>query len=1174
MADLEVSLLGPPEIRWEGQLLNVKRRIPRTMLLYLASHENFVGRGTLLTTFWEDAPADFARRRLREALSRIRADIPDPSVLTVHSDLVGLDPTKIYVDHRQFLNLLDSISNQPWTVPLGNPLPQPLFQTINRAANLWHGSQFLEGFDLPDSRPIEDWSRQTNQQLTHLRTRLFMRLSDHYQASGQIEEALDCAYKALENDNLNEDLHARVIRLLMIMEHYQEARQYYSFVIKLFNDELSSQPTLQLISLYRQIQIESLATIQVSRPDWRILTSIHTPYVGHQAEFTQLEEAFVNGGCVSVSGESGLGKSRLVQEFCEQYASDRRILVTPCRLAESNLPFQPIIELLRNQIHASEWRELSKIWIEPLTILLPELISDYQSVDKPILTYDADNYRSSLFEALRQLFHLITLKKDLIVFFDDVQWADEATLSTIAYLLERPPFNKRALIILAARSEDYNPSLEKFYSSLRNSTRLKIISLERLSLQDISTLSRYVLGYPINQEVIEQLSHESGGNPFILLETLRALQEKDARSTITSHPSFPMTKSVYSLIQNRIDRLSPLARETSEFAAVIGTEFDPDLICLASQQNLSIVARGIEELKQRNLLETTNHPPHNISYRFIHEKIRETIILETNPVRFRFLHEKIAQALESRVDSQPQSQAAVLAQHYESAGKISTAIKYWLQAGQWARQLYSTAEAHQIFSHAEQLIPHSNANLADELIHGLYVEWTEMAFELQNGGSIRDQNNNLLKIGRKRNSPLLIGTALDGLSNSCMVENKFEEGLVFTNQALNYLNQTDNTFEKMNNHIHRGVFLYMLGRFNEAIQSFEMALTLCDQDGDPQIQRATANAHYQLALTKTLSGWPESGLKHANLSMDLANKLEHHHIVITAYTASSLAYYFMADYSKSRQDNNKGIEIAKRLKADRMLGYLFAIQGFLNNASGDLGAAYESAQLVSKLGEEYNYDDLLSISCRLVGDIFLLIEAPSKACEYFQQGVQYGGHDFWGLDNLIRLGYAQIRNVHTTIGMDNLKKGIDAAQSSGLGIIEILGIQFLCYAYIYLEEWELVRQTAYSLEREARKRSLSLVQVMSQISRGISESKIGNKYDSIEQLQLTVDAVAEIDQPFIELRTLIRLIKTKQAGGYDTDQDTQRVYEILDHIELNAQPDNLHQAVLDFRKKQINIISV
>ena len=1174
MAELQINLLGPPEIRWEGQLLNIKRRIPRTMFFYLASHENFVGRGTLLTTFWEDAPADFARRRLREALSRIRADIPDPGILTAHSNLVGLDQTKILVDHRQFLNLLDSISGQPWKVPLENPLPQPLLQTVSRATNLWRGSQFMEGVNLPDSRPIEDWLRQTNQQLTHFRTRLFVLLSDHYEVSGKLEEALDCAYKALESDNLNEELHSRVLRLLIDMQHYQEARQYYSFVINLLSDEFNSHPSHQLVSLYRQIQRESLATSHSSQPEWRILTSIHTPYVGRQNEFSQLERALVNGGGVGVSGESGLGKTRLVQEFCELFASHRRILVTPCRLAESNLPFQPIIELLRNQIHTSEWQELSKIWIDPLRILLPELLSIHQSKDIPKLTYDPNQYRSSLFEAIRQLFQLISQKKELIIFFDDAQWADEATLSTIAYLIERPPFNQRATIILAARSEELNPSLDKFYSSFHNSSRLNKIALQRLSLLEIITLSRYVLGYPLNEELTEQLSHETGGNPFILLETLRAIQDNEARSTITNLPSFPMTKSVYSLIQNRIDRLSPLAREISEIAAVIGKEFDPELISIASQQNLSITARGIEELKQRNLIETTNRPPQNTCYRFIHEKIRETIMLETNPVRFRYLNEQIAQALESRIDSQPQSQAAVLAQHYESAGKISTSIKYWLQAGQWARKLYSTAEADQIFSHAEQMIPLSNAKLDDKLIHDLYAEWTEMAYELQNIGSIQDQNNKLLKIGRERNSPLLIGSALDGLSDSCMAENKFEEGLSLTDQALDYLNQTENTFEKMDTNTHRGVFLYMLGRLNEAIQSFELALALRDEDEDPQIQRATANAHYHLALTQTLSGWPESGLKHAHLSLDLAIKLEHHHIAITAYTASSLAYYFMADYEKSRHDNNKGIEMAKRLQADRMLGYLYAIRGFLDIASGDIGAAYESAQLVSKLGEENNYADILSFSYRLTGDILLLLEAPSEACKYFQQGVNFGSHDLWGLDNLIRLGYAQIRNDQTEIGMKNLNNGIAVAKASGLGIIEILGNQFLCYAYIFLEDWERVRQTAYPLESQARRRSLTLVQIMSQVARGISESKIGNKYDSIEQLQLTVDAVAEIGQPFIELRTLIRLIKTKQAGGLDTHQDIQRVHHLLDKIEQNAHPDILLQVALDFRKKQINFISL
>lgn len=1174
MTDLQINLLGPPEIRYEQQLINVKRRIPRTLLFYLASQGNFVGRGKLLNLFWEDSSPNVARRRLREALSRIRAEIPDSNVLTIHYDLVGLDTTKSCVDQRSFLDLQDSIGNQPWTIPPDKSLPETTLQSMIRAANLWRGSQFMEGAELPNTRQLENWWQQTNSQLTHLRTRLFTRICDHYRVSGQLEDALKFVHKALESDNLNEDLHFKVLSLLIEMGQYQEARQYYSFVAKLLNDELDTQPSQQLVSIYRQIQRRTLSNFQSSQLDWRILASVHTPFVGRQPEFLQLQDAMDNGGGCIVSGESGLGKTRLAQEFCELFANERRIFVTHCRPAEINLPFQPFIELLRNQISTTEWQYLSKIWVEPLTLLLPELSSLQLSQNLTITSFDPDQNRSTLLEAIRQVFLLVAQKNNLVLFLDDVQWADEASLSTISYLIERPPFDHKALIILAARTDEVNENLNHFLSSNHNSSRLNYIGLERLGSKEISSLGRYVMGYPLGQELVDQLEYETGGNPFIILETLRSLQVSKTHSGTSSHSKLPLAKSVYSLIQNRIERLSPLARETSEFAAVLGMEFDPEVISIASQHNFSIIARAIEELNQRNFIEAINRPSQATFWRFIHDKIRETILLDTNPIRLRFLHEHIARALEISLDSRKGSQAAVLAQHYELAGKVAPALNYWLKAAQWARQLFTAGEAHQIFSRSEKLILDSADVISDELIHDFYAEWTEMAYEVQDVQTIREQNSTLLKLGRERRSQLLIGTALDGLSDACMAENLFEEGLTYTNQAISCLNQTDNDFEKMDTHIHRGVFLYMLGRINEAIQSFELALTLGDSDENPQIQRAMANCHYQLALTQTLAGFPKLGLEQASISLKKANNIGHHHTAVTAYTASSLAYYYMADYNKARQDNKEGIELAKRIQANRMLGYLYAIKSFLDIASGDLGAACNSAQIVSKIGKDYDYQEIRSISHRILGDIFLLLEAPSKACEFFQQGLDLGSRNFWGLDNLIRLGYAQIRNNQIESGMHNLIRGIDLAKSTGLGIITIMGNLFLSYAHIYLEEWELARQISSSLEKQAHRRSMFLVQAMSQITQGISESKIGVRSVSIEQLQSTLDTYADIEYPFIELRTLIRLIKAKQQSGLDTNEDTERVNEILDYFERNAYPEYILQAVLEFRQKQLKLISL
>jgi predicted ATPase/DNA-binding SARP family transcriptional activator len=1173
MIDLQINLLGPPEIRWKQQFININRRIPRTLLFYLASQGDFVGRGKLLTIFWEDSSPNVARRRLREALSRIRAEIPNQNILTIHNDLVKLDSAKSHVDHRRFLDLQDSIGNQPWTIPAKESLPEATLNSMLHAANLWRGSQFMEGAELPSSRLLDDWWQNTNFRLTHLRTRLFSRICDHYRACGQLDDALNYAYKALESDNLNEDLHFKVLSLLVYMGNYQEAREYFFSVSKNFSDELDALPSQQLVSIYRQIPRGSLSYLQSPGPDWRIQSSVHTPFVGRESEFKGLQDALESGGGCFVTGESGLGKTRLVQEFCEMFASDRRVFVTHCRPSEMNLPFQPLIDLFRNQISKSDWLNLPKIWIESLTLLLPELSHLIHSPKSVTISTDPNQNRSNLLESIRQVFLEASQKRNLVLFVDDVQWADEASLASISYLIERPPFDKKALIILAWRTDEVNENLNDFRSSNRSYSGLKYLDLDRLHSIEISRLGRYVMGYPLDQELVEQLEDETGGNPFIVLETLLSIKDLEKQSGSTTHGTLPLAKSVYSLILRRTERLSPPAREVAEFAAVQGTEFFPELISVASKQNITIIARAIEELKQRNLIEPIKQKSHITHWRFIHEKIRETILLDTNPVRIRYLHENIARALEITLDSRIGNQAAVLAKHYESAGKVAPALNYWLKASQWARKLFAPAEAQQIFNHADKLIQSSEEFISDELIHDFYAEWTEMAYELQDVQTIREHNSKLLKIGRDRDSQLLIGTALDGLSDACMAENNFEEGLSYTTEAISYLNNTDNTFEKMDTHIHRGVFLYMLGRIDEAIKPFELALTLGQGKDNPQIQKAMANCHNQLALTQTLAGYPISGLEQASLSLKIANNFGHHHTAVTALLASSLANYYLAKFKQSRQDNKEGILLANRIQANRMLGYLYAIQGFLDLASGDLGAAYESSQLVEKIGENYKYVDVRSISFRILGDIFLLLEAPSKACEYFQNGLNLGSRDFWGLDNLIRLGYAQIRDDKIEIGMENLCRGIEIANSTGLGIISIMGNLFLSYAYIYLEEWDLAGQIASSNEKLARSRSLQLVQTMSQINQGISESRIGNKKASIEQLQSTLEMLDEIDYPFIELRTLIRMIKTKKEGSFDASSEIGRVHEILNHIENNAHPEQVIQAARNFRQMLIKFSS-
>jgi hypothetical protein len=119
----------------------------------------------------------------------------------------------------------------------------------------------------------------------------------------------------------------------------------------------------------------------------------------------------------------------------------------------------------------------------------------------------------------------------------------------------------------------------------------------------------------------------------------------------------------------------------------------------------------------------------------------------------------------------------------------------------------------------------------------------------------------------------------------------------------------------------------------------------------------------------------------------------------------------------------------------------------------------------------------------------------------------------------------------------------------------------------------LALQVSEKLERQASRRSMPLVRVLARFIGGIAESNLSEQQDIVEQLQLTLDALGDIEQPFIELRALMQMVRAKKASGLDPKLDIQRVNEILVNCESNAHPEQIRQAFLDYRKMVLNLIS-
>ena len=1150
MSELIVNLLGPPEAYCDNKPIKINRRIPRTLLYYLATQKYPIGRGKLASIFWQDTPPDIARRHLRVSLSRIRAEIPIKNLITNQNDLVGIEQDKLSTDLNKLRAITEETGSIPWDIPADQTLPDNSLTLLRHAINLWRGTQFLEGSELPNSIYLENWYYQTNLSLCQLRTRILTRISDHYYAAGQFEDSLLYAKLAVDSDQFDEDLHFRVLRLLVELANEQEARQYYLSITQFLKDELDVRPSQKLVSLFRQIQRNSQPSSRTEITNWRLHASIRAPFVGREKELSQLLFAMEKHHAMLITGESGIGKTRLVQEYCELYAPGSNIMTTRCRPTELNLPFQPIIELLRNNFSNADWQMLPQTWKESLSTILPEIRSQYKFQADPTKLISQYQDRSALFEAIRQAFIMKAKQSDLVLFIDDLHWSDADTLSAIAYLSERVPFTENGFMILAARSDESNPNLNELI--IKNIAKSNLIPLElmKLSPSEISGLGRYVLGYPLDPDLVQQLEIETGGNPFIVLETLNSLkgQEKLSRhSGLLHQPKFPLTERVFSLIKNRLAQLSPIARETAEFAAVIGREFEPVLISNASGKPISIISRAIAELKLRHLIDSFEQTPQESRWRFVHEKIRETIINDTSKLRLQSLHVKVARVLESNAGPGLGNQAAVLARHYEYAGRYSTAFNYWLLAANYARELYSTDEALRIFTHAEILISRDGVNIPEDLIHDFYNEWTDLAQETGDSEQIRNQNNRLFELGQIRHSNLLLGTALVGLSTASFVQNELKQALEYINQAIPYLNTTENTYEKAFSQTNRGVYLYMLGRLNEAIESFEHALSIGGSENDPAVQRALANTHYHLSLSQTLAGWPKIGFNNAKISLKLANQVGHHHIAATAYLASSLALYFMADYDRASIYNEAGIEIAKKLRANRMLGYLYACKAFLENSKGNFDYGYALSEEILQIGDKFNYAELISLAHRIRGDIFLFLESYIQSLEEYKLGVKPGRNDFWSLDNLVRQGYLEVRTGQIEIGMNNLRRGINLAQSTGFGMVEIRGLQFLSFAYMASNDNQLTHQLTKKLEEAARLRNLPEVSVLANLMSISAGSKEKNHESKIELLEQSLMMLGDSGQISVQIRILLLILMLKRNFGLDTAYEVDRIGSILNH---------------------------
>lgn len=690
MEDLKVNLFGEFRVWREGRRIEDgewDRRKARSLLkLLLTRPGHAFSKDEIVEALWPDTAPASAERSLWVTVSLLRKAL-EPNLER------GSDSK--FIVHQQpgyTFDLRSECDVDAWEF-------EELRKKATAARQAENLDEAIEGYGkaldlargefLAEDR-YEDWAVEAREEWRGRRLSALSELSECLALKGRYTEAIEACEKALALDAYREDLHRQLMLCHYCAGEQALALQAYRDYAKTLETELGASPSPELIRLKERIEARDVPGVDETRRYPKPRRPLRFPYslsrthfVGRDPEHALLAERLREamegrGGAVAVEGEAGVGKTRLVEEFLG-YARSRgvRVLSGRCYERELGTPLDPIMEALDPLLDTEDM---------PLTADAgPSEPGGFPHVYRTLAGELIQKCRSS----------------GLVLFVDDAQWADAATLDFLSYLAKRVS-GERMLVVFTYRREDA-PGLSGWLRRLAERRAAATLSLDRLTREDLARLLNRMSsrGFGELSPLSTFLHRESEGNPFYAVEYLRWLIESgivevDGRRRISGVKGGALEKGglpsgVRTLIEARLDSMDEGARDLMELAAAIGRTFDLGLLSRAASIGEAEVFAGIRPVMASGLVVETPQE----GYYFSHDKLRQTLYEGIQPLRRRELHRRVAEALEESGGA-----PAELAHHYLRAKEWGPTLENLMRAAQMAEEGYAWETALEDYARA------------------------------------------------------------------------------------------------------------------------------------------------------------------------------------------------------------------------------------------------------------------------------------------------------------------------------------------------------------------------------------------------------------------------------------------------------------------------------------------
>ena len=745
-----------------------------------------------------------------------------------------------------------------------------------------------------------------------------------------------------------------------------------------------------------------------------------TPLVGREEEIGLLLKRWDqakdgDGQVVLLSGEAGVGKSRILRSFRERLEDElRNRVLYYCSPYHQNSAFYPAIDQLERSLRfekddgAGEKLDKLEAVLGELGLPVPEIAPLLASLlslpagDRyPPPPLGAEEMKKKILEALVAVFEAMASRDPVLMVIEDVHWIDPSTLELLGLLIEHLR-SARVVLVIAYRPE--------FDSPWGGHAHVTGLTLNRLSRKESAAMiARVAGGKALPEEVLGEIVAKTDGVPLFVEELTKTVLESDLLDDagdryVLSGPLPPLAipASLQNSLMARLDRLASV-KEVAQLAAALGRRFSHELLAAVSLLGGAALDDALDKLVESQLVYRRGTPP-EASYEFKHALVQDTAYESLLRSRRRQLHARIAEVLEDRFPERAEGEPELLAHHYTEAGLAEHAIPYWRRAGQRAaeRSAYPESIAH-LYKGLELLmgLPDSPERDRSELGLRITLGPALMSFKGMGMEEVEQTYTRARKLAEGTGDSVSLFTALYGLWQMNHVRGAVAVAKGIAGDLMRSTEGGDDSGQRLQAHHSNWTSSFFSGDPKACLHHTSRGVEIYDRE-EHRTHRFLYGAHDPGVCGLTLGsvsswflGYPDRGVQMGEDSMALAEELAHPVSAAVGLLFVTAMYQFRRDAEATERYGEMGVALCAEHGIAAWGPAMATLRGWAQlelgggDAVAEIGAAMQTWQAT---GNKLFWPWFLALQAEADGQAGKAQDGLEKAAEGLAHAERTGEH--------------------------------------------------------------------------------------------------------------------------------------------------------------------------------------